>query len=258
MTSAVSANTVRTGGAVPGDLPATQSDNPAGAQGVAQSGQVKGVGKTGAGKKAGGAQADYDAADTTASATSTDPEGVLAQPTVSDPTNMILQMTSLVQQFAVERQKNSESDLKANEAEKKQKNEERLDKLKTAIEKQHKAAKHSSIGKIFGWVAVGLMFAVAGIVAVASGGLAAAPLLAAATITLGVMIAQETGGMEKMMDAAGMNAKQKMIFSVGLAVTMLIMNITAAIMSGGAASAGVASASTELTPTDQETGATAA
>lgn len=108
---------------------------------------------------------------------------------------------------------------------------------------QKKMQNNPSIGnifaQIFGWIGVLLTFIIAAVVGVVSGGAAAAPLVAAGVATMALMILQESGAMEKMMEGLSQNAKTGV--SAGLAALMIVLNIAATIASAGLASAGLAS-----------------
>ena len=219
---------------------------------IAQTGQVGQV-SPGAGKRsASGAQ--YDAADLTGIDSQIGPEGAMAQPGVMSADSMIILLTAISNKMATERSKGLQEGIKSRGDEKQLKHKETVHKLQKALKAQSKSKTGALVGKIFGWIAVALMFVVAAAVAVVSGGLAAAPLFAAATITLGVMIMQETGGTEKLMDATNMSQKDRMIFSISMAVAMLVINLTAAALSFGAGSAGAVSAVAEVAEVSAEVG----
>ncbi len=111
-----------------------------------------------------------------------------------------------------------------------------------------KAANNSDVGKIFaqifGWIGVVVAVIGAVVAGVLSGGAAAAPLIGAAVLTATMLILQESGGMDKMME--GLSDSAKIGTSAGLAALMLIINIGAAVLSAGIASGGVATAATQL------------
>ena len=222
---------------------------------IAQTGQVGQV-SPGAGKRtASGTQ--YDAADPSSLDNVVSADGAMARPGVVSPDSMIILLTAISNKMASERSKSLQGDIKARGQEKQLKHKETIQKLEKMLKAQRKSKVGALVGKIFGWVAVALMFVVAAAVAVVSGGMAAAPLFAAATITLGVMIMQETGGTEKLMDATHMGKQSRMIFSISMAVAMVIINLTAAALSFGAGSAGAVSAVTELTEAGVEVSAEA-
>ena len=221
---------------------------------ITQTGQVDQAGPAG---KASSSSAQYDAGDLGSLGSQLGAEGAMAQPKILSADSMILLLTAISDKMSSERSKDLQSSIKSRGEEKAQKHKETIDKMVKAMKAQHKGKTGALVGKIFGWVAVAVMFVVAAAVAVVSGGAAAAPLFIAATITLGVMIMQETGGTEKVMDATNMSQKDRMIFSISMAVAMLVINLTAAAMSFGAGSAGVASAVTEVAEAGVEIGAEA-
>jgi hypothetical protein len=127
----------------------------------------------------------------------------------------------------------AETNIKMRADSKRSKNADLIDKLKKiAHSKPNKLG--SIFAKVFAWIGVALAFVVAGVVAAVSGGSAATPLLILATIALAVLIAQETGGTDKMMDAMHMDDRSKMIFSMCVTVAILVLNIGATVASGGA------------------------
>lgn len=127
-------------------------------------------------------------------------------------------ISNLLMQFAQETAKSDQDDIKS-------KQDKRIKELEKSLKKMKQAAKSGKASKILGWVGavVGVIGAVA---AVALTGGAAAPVLAVALIGLGLQIAQETGGMDKLQQAMfGDDDKAKMWFSIGLSVAMLIAGL---------------------------------
>ena len=151
------------------------------------------------------------------------------------------------------RQKETESSIESAEqrihdrsVDKELKNKEMVSKLQKVA--QNKKSKAGGIAaKVFAWVGVGLSFIVAGVIGVVSGGAAAAPLLMIAAMSAALLIAQQSGGMEKAMDAMGMDDKAKMGLSLGITALMLVVNIVAVVASGGASAVGVAAEAAEAT-----------
>ncbi len=142
------------------------------------------------------------------------------------------------------------------------KHEERASELRDRLDELSKAASSGLFGKIFGWIGAALGV-VAGFVATLATGGAAAPLLAVATVSLGMMILEETGAMDEIV---GFIAEHPMVLSlispalgailtglvkggvldedaarmfvsITFSVVMVAASITAAIMSGGASTA---------------------
>ena len=148
----------------------------------------------------------------------------------------------------------------------------RAEDLKKANAAKEKAKHHSKLGKIFGWIGVALVFVAAAVVTVVSGGAAAAPLFAVALLMTGLMIAQQTGEMNKLEKSMNLDEKGKLGFMIAVTAAMLIISIVAVVASGGLAAASVgaevaetasaisevAAAGAETASTGAEVGATAA
>ena len=166
---------------------------------------------------------------------------VLALPRKMDADVMMTLLYAIQQKQGQDQIKTSEARIKDKKARRQEKHEEIMKK----IEKMHKAEKKGGTGKkvgmAFGWIGVGLSWIAVGVVAVVSGGAAAVPLAIAATAMTALMICQQTGATEKAIGAMHMDDNEALGFQIGLAVTMLVINIAATIMSGGAAAGGVAS-----------------
>ena len=168
------------------------------------------------------------------------------------PTPEHMNATDLMAMLFSLRKKHTESSLESAEqriqdrsVDKAIKSKEMIDKLKKVAEKKSNVG--GTLAKVFAWVGVALSFLVAGIIGVVSGGAAAAPLLMIAAMSAALLIAQQSGGMEKAMDAMGMDDKAKMGFSLGLTAMMLVINIVAVVASGGASAVGVAAKVAEST-----------
>jgi hypothetical protein len=153
--------------------------------------------------------------------------------------------------------------VEANKLKMEQANAEKLDKIKECIEKMEKASKAGMFGKIFGWIGAVVGVVAAAIATVATGG-AAAPALAVACLGLGMMILEETGAMEKIVDFLAENPamlmvvfgpvvggalfalsetgvldedKLKMAIQITMAVEMLVLSIASMVCTGGASAA---------------------
>lgn len=142
--------------------------------------------------------------------------------------------------------------------------EERLEKLAESIKKMEKAAKSGLFGKIFGWIGAVIGLVGAAIATVATGG-AAAPALAVAILGVTMMILEETGAMEKIVEFVAKNPmmlalilgpiggailggvltglkeggvldedKMKMAIQITFDAAMLVTSVAAMICSGGA------------------------
>lgn len=173
----------------------------------------------------------------------------LSRPRIDNLDDMIMVLAQLRQKVQMDSLKQAETDIKNNADETKANNEKMMEKLK-------KVAHHSNAGaicaKVFAWVGVALSYVVAGVVGVVSGGAAAAPLVALAVAATAVTLATQTGLMGKAMDAMGMNSKAQMAVSLGITAIMLVLNIGAAALSGGAT---VAAESAEVAETAAEVAA---
>ncbi len=157
----------------------------------------------------------------------------LASPQRMNPADLMTMLYALQKKAKEGHIEDAEKSIKMRADDKKSKNDDLLGKLKKiAHSKPNKAG--GICAKVFAWVGVALAFVVAAVVAVVSGGVAAAPLFALAALSMGLLIAQETGGMDKMTSAMGMDDKQKMIFSISMTVALLVLNIGATVATGGA------------------------
>lgn len=162
----------------------------------------------------------------------------------------IMVLMSLIEEL---QSANAKDSMKVKEDQIKQKTEERLEKLKEAHEKMEKAKKSGLFMKIFGWVAMVVAVVVAAVAAVVSGG-AAAPLigLAVAGIACAIMVMEETGAMDAMLNCMfGDNDKAKMGFRLGLNIALIIASIATL-------GAGFASSASNAASTGAQVGAKAA
>ena len=141
--------------------------------------------------------------------------------------------------------------------ERQKKHEEIMHKIKKMHEAEHKGGTGAKIGMAFGWIGVGLAWIAVGVVAVVSGGAAAAPLAVAATAMTVLMICQQTGATDKAIEAMNLDEKGAMGLQIGMAAAMLVVNIGACILSGGAAAGGVASGAADVAATSAQAGAAA-
>ena len=182
---------------------------------------------------------------------------VLALPRNMDPDIMMTLLIAVQQKQGREQIKTSETRIEEKRAEREAKHDEIMQKLKKMHDAQNKGDTGKKVGMAFGWVGVGLAWIAVGVVAVVSGGAAAAPLAIAATAMTALMICQQTGATDKAVEAMNLDEKGAMGVQIGLAVTMLIVNIAACILSGGAAAGGVASGVADVAATGAETGAAA-
>ena len=182
---------------------------------------------------------------------------VLALPKNMDADVMMTLLYAIRQKQSQEQIKTSENRIEDKKAERQKKHEEILKKIKKMHDAEKKGGVGAKIGMAFGWVGVGLAWVAVGVVAVVSGGTAAIPLAIAATAMTALMIAQQTGATDKAVEAMNLDDKGAMGLQIGLAATMLVINIGAAILSGGAASGGVASGAANVAAAGTEAGVTA-
>lgn len=99
--------------------------------------------------------------------------------------------------------------------------------------------------KVFGWVALAVTVIVGAVVTAVSGGVAGPLILVGAAAMFALMVMQQSGALDKMEDAMGMDATAKMAFNLALTGVVLVMNIATAVVGGVAnfASAGASAAS---------------
>lgn len=151
--------------------------------------------------------------------------------------------------------KSAESDIKQRGIDEKAENDKTVRDAKKVNEAAHKKNIGGIFAKVFAWIGVALSFVVAGVVAVVSGGTAAAPLFAIAIAGAGLALMQQTGGMDKMMDAMHMSDEAKMAFSLSIAAAMLVVNISVVVFTGGASLlAGAAELAQKATSALMQTG----
>jgi len=181
------------------------------------------------------------------------------------PQSMVSLTTSLyivMEKISSTRAKHAKDQIKEHTADAQAADKKRIDALDKMIKAKEKAKHHSKIGKIFGWIGVALTYVAAAVVTVASGGLAAAPLFAAAIAMTTVMVMQETGGMDKLAQALHLDKKGEMGLMIGITAAILVVSLVSVVASGGAAAASlvssIASAASRFAATGAEVGATAA
>ena len=182
----------------------------------------------------------------------------LALPRNMDADVLMTLLYAIQQKQGQDQIKTSEQRIDDKRAERQKKHEHIMKMIKRAHQAEHKDKTGALVGKVFGWIGVGLAWAMVGIVAVATGGAAAIPLAIAATALTAFMIAQETGATDKAIEAMHVDGKTAMGIQIGLAVMMLVIMIAATIASGGAAAGGVASGVTDVAAAGAEAGAAGA
>ena len=183
---------------------------------------------------------------------------VLALPRKMDADVLMTVLYAIRQKQGRDQIKTSEQRIDDKRAARQEKHEHILKMIKKAQKAEHKNKTGALVGKVFGWIGVGLAWAMVGIVAVVSGGAAAVPLAIAATALTAFMICQETGATDKAIEAMHVDGKTAMGIQIGLAVTMLVIMIAATVASGGAAAGGVASGVADVASAGAEAGAAGA
>ena len=182
----------------------------------------------------------------------------LALPRKMDADVLMTLLYAIQQKQGRDQIKTSEQRIDDKRTERQEKHERILKMIKQAQKAGHKSNTGATVGKVFGWIGVGLAWAMVGVVAVVSGGAAAVPLAIAATALTAFMIAQETGLTDKAIEAMHVDDKTAMGIQIGLAVTMLVIMIAATVASGGAAAGGVASGVADVASAGAEAGAAGA
>ena len=186
----------------------------------------------------------------------------LASPNAMTTTYMTMMLASLQEKISTERISSAKNEVQSQTEDAQAKDKKKIDDIKKSIEAKKKASHHSKLGKIFGWIGVALTYVAAVVVAVASGGAAAAPVLAAAVLMTGLMVAQETGGIDKLAKAMDLGKKGEMALMIGLTAAILVVSLVSVVASGGAAAvsmvSSIASAVTRATAAGAEIGAGAA
>ena len=183
---------------------------------------------------------------------------VLALPRKMDADVLMTLLYAIRQKQGKDQIKTSEQRIDDKRAERQAKHEQILKMIKQAHKAEHKNKTGATVGKVFGWIGVGLAWAMVGVVAVVSGGAAAVPLAIAATALTAFMIAQETGLTDKAIEAMHVDGETAMGIQIGLAVTMLVIMIAVTVASGGAAGGGVASGVADVASAGAEAGAAGA
>ncbi|MBC6497310.1 MAG: type III secretion system translocon subunit SctE [Alphaproteobacteria bacterium GM7ARS4] len=134
--------------------------------------------------------------------------------------------------------------------------------IRAMAAKLRKASKKGLAGKILGWIGASVTLIAATIATVVTAG-ATAPLLAMAIVGMGMMVLQETGAMDKMVEGLGKGLSE-MLKGMGVdaekakeiggylavavvAVALITANIIAAAASGGTASGELATTVLEVT-----------
>jgi len=195
------------------------------------------------------------------------PGGNLATPTLPPPKDLgdwssIMAKVAEIQAKLGELQKNvAAEDINIRKQDMAEANKKEAERIKEMLAKIEKSKTSGLFGKIFGWIGVALAVIGAAIATVATGG-AAAPALALAIVGLGMMILQETGAMDKIVEGLAKNPallmlvfgpvaggllfgliqggvidekQAQMAIQLTFAAAMLVASIAGAVASGGAA-----------------------
>ncbi len=169
------------------------------------------------------------------------------RPDSADLTVLMLKLRQITQEKQLEVSVNF---IKTNKEKLQAQHEERVKKILEAAEKAEKAAKAGKIGKIFGWIATAIALVACIAACVATGGLALGPCVGA-VMAVGMMVATETGAMDKLMEGLG-NALKKMGIGEPAAQIIAAVIIMAAVLAvscvgPGALSAGLSRAGAQVT-----------
>ncbi len=163
-----------------------------------------------------------------------------------DPIAAELMLMKLQSKIGNQEAKNAEHDIRYRGEKQKNIQIKRMDQRQKMIAEQNKASVLRTVGQVFGWIGVALSAVAAVLIGVFISPAAAVPLVVAAIATASIMILEQSGAIDELMKDASPEAKQGV--SYGLMALMLIINIGAAITSGGLS----------LAPTLAEKGAEAA
>ncbi len=122
----------------------------------------------------------------------------------------------------------------------------RMDKINKSLEKMDKAARTSKFNKIFGWLMAAVAVVIAVAACVATGGVAAGPVIGA-LIAIGSCVLNETGAMEKITDKLA-EGLQKLGMSKDAARIVAQVAMAVVIMAASLACCGAGAGSVLSTP----------
>ena len=148
-----------------------------------------------------------------------------------DPITAEFMLMKLQSNIGNEEAKNAEHDIKYRGEKQKNIQIKRMEQRQKMIAEQNKASTMKTVGQVFGWIGVALSAVAAVLIGVFVSPAAAVPLVVAAIATASIMILEQSGAIDEMMKNASPEAKQGV--SYGLMALMLVINIGAAITSGG-------------------------
>lgn len=157
---------------------------------------------------------------------------------------LALMIVELQSKISSEQIVNAKEDADVKRVQKKEINDERIEKIQDAIDSMSKASKGGVFGKIFGWVATAAM-AVAGaaLIATGAGAVAGGMLLAASAVMITQQTSAETGdwmneGIGEVFKAMGMSDTAAAIMTqVTVAVVVIALSAGSGYMASGAQAA---------------------
>ncbi|MBI1247933.1 YopB/SseC family type III secretion system translocon subunit [bacterium] len=131
-------------------------------------------------------------------------EPVLEEPQTFDTSEMMMALAELNKELGEAGVDFAKEGIQINKESLKAKSEERLKKIQEAIKKLSQSDKSGKIGKIFGWIGIAVALVAAAAAVVLTGGAAMAIFaVAVAVVSAVVMGMQETGAMDKVLEAMG-------------------------------------------------------
>ncbi len=173
-----------------------------------------------------------------------------------DPMAAELMLMKLQSKIGNEEAKHAEHDIRYRGQKQKDLQIKRMEQRQQIMAQQHSSDTLKTIGKIFGWVGIALSVVAAVLIGVFVSPIAAIPLVVAIVATATVMILEQSGAIDELMKDASPQAKEGV--SYGLMALMLIINLGAAVASGGLSLApALAEAATEGAVDAVEVGASA-
>ncbi|MGI9228471.1 MAG: type III secretion system translocon subunit SctE [Gammaproteobacteria bacterium] len=128
----------------------------------------------------------------------------------------------------------AEGRIKDRQAVKDTDNEKKVDDAKKTA---HKSNAGKIAGIVLGWIGIAVAAVIAAVVTVVSGGVAGAVMFAMVGVAAGLMIAQQTGAINKAMDKMGLEGKDRMAFSLGLSALVIVITVVATLGVGAAGAA---------------------
>ena len=175
-------------------------------------------------------------------------EPVLEQPLAFDASEMMMALSELNKELGEIGIDFAKEGIKIDKEKLKSMSEERIKKIQESLKKMEKADKSGKIGKIFGWIGIGLSILAAAATLVLTAGAGAPVAFAVIALSLAVlggitMTLEETGAAEKILDFFGKEVfklegeeldKFKMIARITWAVVMMVASIATGVGVGAA------------------------